>query len=271
LRQHSARLKSGRAAPITGGVRTVNAVKVASVVAVLAFAVPAYASDGGDGKDKSGSSAQPTATPAPHRTPTPTPTATPAPTATATPSPTATPTPTAVPGKTVVTGEASGDVRVRSKDGQYVDLDDDAALPVGSVVDTRAGTVVLQAALPDGTTNAASFHGSVFVVRQDAHSGVTDLYLRGGSFARCRTRALASIASAQPKPVRSLWGSDDGGRFRTHGRNSVATVRGTRWLTEDRCDGTLTRVTRGAVDVRDTRTGRRVTVRAGHSYLVPKR
>jgi hypothetical protein len=28
-------------------------------------------------------------------------------------------------------------------------------------------------------------------------------------------------------------------------------VRGTRWLTEDRCDGTLTRVVRGTVEVED--------------------
>jgi hypothetical protein len=35
----------------------------------------------------------------------------------------------------------------------------------------------------------------------------------------------------------------------------------------DRCDGTLTRVTSGAVSVRDFRRHRTVLVRAGHSYL----
>ena len=67
--------------------------------------------------------------------------------------------------------------------------------------------------------------------------------------------------------VRSLWGADHGGHFRTHGHNSVATVRGTRWLTQDRCDGTLTKVTRGAVSVHDVRAHRTVIVKAGHSYL----
>ena len=43
-------------------------------------------------------------------------------------------------------------------------------------------------------------------------------------------------------------------------------MRGTRWLTVDRCDGTLTRVTSGAVSVRDFRRFA-VLVRAGHSYL----
>jgi hypothetical protein len=48
-------------------------------------------------------------------------------------------------------------------------------------------------------------------------------------------------------------------------------VRGTRWLTEDRCGGTLTRVTDGAVVVRDLARRRNVIVRAGHSYLAKAR
>jgi hypothetical protein len=67
--------------------------------------------------------------------------------------------------------------------------------------------------------------------------------------------------------VRELWGRDHGGRFRSHGRHSHATVRGTRWLTADRCDGTLTRVTNGSVAVRDFARHRTVVVRAGHSYV----
>ncbi len=67
--------------------------------------------------------------------------------------------------------------------------------------------------------------------------------------------------------MRSLWGRDHSGRFRTHGRDSVATVRGTTWLTQDRCDGTLTVVKSGAVSVRERRTHRTVTVRAGGRHL----
>ena len=48
-------------------------------------------------------------------------------------------------------------------------------------------------------------------------------------------------------------------------------MRGTRWLTEERCDGTFVRVTRGSVVVHVKRTGRDVIVRAGHSVLVPRR
>jgi ferric-dicitrate binding protein FerR (iron transport regulator) len=47
----------------------------------------------------------------------------------------------------------------------------------------------------------------------------------------------------------------------------VATVRGTSWYVEDRCDGTLTRVSKGSVSVYDRGRHRTVVVRAGHSYL----
>ena len=77
--------------------------------------------------------------------------------------------------------------------------------------------------------------------------------------------------ASRSRRVRRLWGRDDGGRFRTHGRHSHATVRGTRWLTVDRCDGTFTRVTEGAVSVRDRGRHRTVLVRAGHSYLARSR
>ena len=54
------------------------------------------------------------------------------------------------------------------------------------------------------------------------------------------------------------------------GQDSAATVQGTRWLTEERCDGTLTRVRRGRVSVKNAKTGKTVTVSAGHSYLAPR-
>jgi hypothetical protein len=57
------------------------------------------------------------------------------------------------------------------------------------------------------------------------------------------------------------------GRYRTRGRYSAATVRGTTWTVTDRCDGTLTSVTTGSVTVRDFRKKRNVIVRAHRSYL----
>jgi hypothetical protein len=66
--------------------------------------------------------------------------------------------------------------------------------------------------------------------------------------------------------VRQLWGNGKG-RFRTRGNYSSATVRGTFWLTADRCDGTFTRVRQGVIEVRDLRLRRTIRLRAGQTYL----
>jgi ferric-dicitrate binding protein FerR (iron transport regulator) len=66
--------------------------------------------------------------------------------------------------------------------------------------------------------------------------------------------------------LRRLFGRAHG-RFRTRGRNSTATVRGTQWSVADRCDGTLTTVKQGTVRVRDLRLKRTLTLRSGQSYL----
>ena len=70
--------------------------------------------------------------------------------------------------------------------------------------------------------------------------------------------------------MRQLWGNGKG-QFRTRGRYSSATVRGTSWLTADRCDGTQTRVTQGVVQVNDVPRNRQLTLRAGGSYIARPR
>jgi hypothetical protein len=177
-----------------------------------------------------------------------------------------------VAGRSVAATVTAGSVRVRlpGSDG-YLPLTGAASMPVGSVVDTRTGAVAMQVALPGRPAETATFSGAMFEVSQG--DGVTELRLRGGDFGKCAPaagRALASIARHKKKKspvVRRLWASDDGGHFRTHGHNSVATVRGTSWLTEDRCDGTLVRVKRGKVAVRDFGRRKTVLVKKGHAYL----
>ena len=70
--------------------------------------------------------------------------------------------------------------------------------------------------------------------------------------------------------MRRLFG-DGKGSFRTRGRNAAATVRGTRWGVQDRCDGTLVTVQRGRVEVRDLVKRKTVIVRTGHTYLARRR
>jgi hypothetical protein len=177
-------------------------------------------------------------------------------------------------GRSVVTMPASGVVRVRTPGTRtYHELGGAEDVPVGSIIDTTRGSVQLSTALDSqGDTQTGTFSGGTFQVRQSrTGGGMTDIVLRGGRFGACATRARArgaiAVASARGKRVRRLWAKDKGGRFRTHGRNSVATVRGTRWLTEDRCDGTLTVVRSGSVVVRERRGGRQVVVRAGGRHL----
>jgi len=174
-------------------------------------------------------------------------------------------------GRAVVVAPVAGTILVRLPGARTLTpLGPGAEIPVGSLLDARRGTVALTSALPGGRTQSGRFSGGQFSVTQPRSAkGMTELTLRGPELGSCRpTSGATARAAARRKPVRRLWGQDKGGRFRTRGRNSVATVRGTRWLTEDTCAGTRTRVLEGAVDVWDVR--RKVTrrVRAGGSLLI---
>jgi hypothetical protein len=180
--------------------------------------------------------------------------------------------PAPVPGKTVVARPARGTVLVKGPDG-WSALTGGATVPLGALVDTRRGAVVIQSASDTaGATQAGTFSGGTFRVRQTpGRRPVTVLALAGGDFSSCppaRSRTATAASRRRSKVVRKLWGRDGGGRFRTRGRSSSATVRGTVWLTEDRCDGTRVVVREGAVDVRPNRGGRARRVRAGRSLLV---
>ena len=102
-----------------------------------------------------------------------------------------------------------------------------------------------------------------FAVSQPASGGPTALMLTGGDFSSCGARRSEA---ASKKPIRQLWGSAKG-TFKTTGRYASATVRGTIWLVQDRCDGTLTTVLEGTVDVLDATRAKTVAVPAGRSYL----
>ena len=180
-------------------------------------------------------------------------------------------------GESVVV-QPEGRVKVKAPGGEWETLPADAALPVGAAVDARQGHVDLTSEGCRGGTQTGTFGGGIFSVRQSrAACGRVDVYLRGGNFRQCRLPARrraggSQVASAsRAHRVRKLWGRDWGGKFRSHGRHSHATVRGTRWVTVDRCDATVTRVTDGAVAVRDRVRHRTVLVRSGHSYVAKSR
>jgi hypothetical protein len=193
--------------------------------------------------------------------------AAPAPRLPGTPAPSVlTPTiPDPVQGESVVVAPTRGTVLVKAPGAGFVPLTAGGSVPVGSVVDTRAGAITLTSSV-GATTQTGSFRGGMFEVRQVASgNGMTDIVMRGSDFSVCKR--ARSAAAGRKAPTRRLWSTDSGGRFRTHGRNSVATVRGTAWVTTETCAGTRTTVTHGAVSVRDLHRRKTVLVRAGGSYL----
>jgi hypothetical protein len=155
-------------------------------------------------------------------------------------------------------------------------------VPIGAQLDTRSGRVAVTSAADTSGSRAqtADFYDGVFQVKQKvpkkkpkkAAALVTDLVLKGEPpRSQCASQRGARAAAVNKKKspeavLGQLWGSGKG-RFRTTGKYSSATVRGTIWLVQDRCDGTLTKVSRGTVQVADFQRKTTVSVTAGHSYL----
>ena len=142
--------------------------------------------------------------------------------------------------------------------GKFVPLEP-GLLKNGAEVDARKGKVEITRA--DG--GKAVFYDGIFKLSQSG--GITTLAL--SEALDCSKRALA--AAAKPK-TRKLWG-DGKGKFRTKGKYSAATVRGTRWLVQDTCTSTKTSVRQGSVTVRDLIRNKNVVVRAGKSYTARRR
>ncbi len=178
-----------------------------------------------------------------------------------------------------------------TKGKQFIPLTEARQLPVGTEFDTRKGTVRLTTASISKATYTGQFGAGVFKTlqsRQRKQQGLTVMQLLDGAIAGTRsykqcvaagkTKSKSGSASAEaaaaPRKLSStvislLKSQDDHGNFQTRGKYSSATVRGTKWDVEDRCDGTLTVVHRGLVAVQDFRTHKTVLVRAGHRFLAP--
>jgi hypothetical protein len=146
-------------------------------------------------------------------------------------------------GRTAIVSAVSGQVRVRLRRARtFVPLSRRRLIALGSTVDASRGTVKLVTVRDaSGRRQSGVFDGGAFVVTQD-RSGLVDLLLAGG---RRAAHACGATPSREPdagaavsSTVLRLLHARVHGRFRTRGRYAAATVRGTRWTTMDRCDGT---------------------------------
>jgi hypothetical protein len=176
--------------------------------------------------------------------------------------PAAEPTPTA--GKSVVVSETAGKVLVKVKgSNKFVALNADEGIPLGSTVDTTHGTVELTSQQKKGgAEQTAKFYDGIFLVTQ---TGSTINLKLTQTLAKCSSGKASSAKKKRPKK-RRLWG-DGKGHFRTQGKHSAATVVGTKWMVQDSCAGTLTKVARGIVSVRDFKKKKTIKVKAGKQYL----
>jgi hypothetical protein len=155
-------------------------------------------------------------------------------------------------------------------------------LPVGTVIDTRGGRVRLVAAtgnLGNKTPDQSSdFYGGVFRINQDAASDsplVAQLAQKlacgpvNGKKARASSGGPVAVAAGHRR--RRLWGSGHGS-YATSGGGGTGSVRGTTWLTQDTCKGTLFRVAEGlGITVFDTDLDKHVDLGPGQSYFAKKR
>jgi hypothetical protein len=142
-------------------------------------------------------------------------------------------------------------------------------IPYNSNVDVTNGTVTIT--IEDVGKLKAYGEGKVpakFKLLRFVEKGkvIVELRLQGGNFKVCPKRKTSSVSATGKTPVRQVWG-DGKGKFRTKGRYSSATVRGTNWLTSDRCAGTFTRVKKGVVEVRDFPKRRTLRLPAPRTYL----
>jgi hypothetical protein len=175
-------------------------------------------------------------------------------------------------------GTSAGKARalgLRGAASGFVPLNIAKQVPMGSTLDTSKGTVNLLASAGTSKNTGATkfqsgnFNGGQFRVTQTHKSPLTQLSMGGGGFSSCKTR-VPKGGSAARTHRRRLFGNAHG-RFRTRGRNSSATVRGTKWTMTDTCAGTLTVVKSGSVVVRDLAKRKTVRLKKGQRYMARAR
>lgn len=205
-------------------------------------------------------------------------------------------------GESVVAKPRSGRVRVKLPGTSgFVALESISNLPMGSEIDVVRGSIVLFF-----TTNEMGRRAKAIALAGRFLLNQPERYDRGQRPGQLILSAPLGRCSASPR--RQVRGQRSAhaaggpvaqdsrrrkkrgrrarhgrrlqvrarGRIRTRGRYGAATVRGTRWMTVDRCPthpraGTLVIVSRGTVAVRSFVLRKTVLVRRGRRFLAPAR
>lgn len=185
--------------------------------------------------------------------------------------------PAPVSGKRATFSVVKGKVSVRCK-GQknFTRLIGRESIRVGCEVDTRTGSVRLTSAKGKVGTQSAVFRGGIFRWKQKPKQTEVEVVLTGPRNCGATRQSLSfspggSDASTSALRGRRIWGNGKG-RFKSSGSRGSGSVRGTEWLTEDRCNGTtFFRVKSGVVAVRDFAKKKTIRLKAGKSYVAGKK
>jgi uncharacterized repeat protein (TIGR01451 family) len=142
-------------------------------------------------------------------------------------------------------------------------LKKDEVVKFPCTLDTNNGFVSLTWSNGHGGTETMTFWDGTFVLTQPKVSGqfLTTLTLAGPPLT---CPSPGDLFAARRR--HHLFGRGRG-HARSRSRHSGTTVRGTYWLTEERCDGTLTKVFKGTVSVFDFETKKTHIVTAPNSYF----
>jgi hypothetical protein len=165
-----------------------------------------------------------------------------------------------------------------TKGRAFIPLTEARQIPFGSTLDTSAGVVHITTATTassKGKVQFGDFGAGLFKLLQTRkQKGLTELNIIDNHPARqlCATTGKGKKASiaAGGHPSTKVLGrltANSHGHFTGRGQYSAATVRGTTWGVTNRCDGTLTRVVRGELTVRDFRKRKTITLFTGQTYL----
>ncbi|MEA2473725.1 MAG: hypothetical protein QOE06_1640 [Thermoleophilaceae bacterium] len=176
--------------------------------------------------------------------------------------------------KTANVTAKSGTVLVKCPGQAESKLEGEQQIKLGCRVDATDGVVTLVTKDINGKLQEADFYDGAFVVRQLQETEtvkkkkvkvlITELTLDVAKPTAC-TKKATLVAAARGG---HLWGHGKG-RYRTRGRRGSGAVRGTTWLTEERCEGTFFQVKDGIVEVKDFTLKKTVLLKKGKSYLAP--
>ena len=193
-------------------------------------------------------------------------------------------------GKTFNIAPVSGLVLVLVH-GHLVPLTQLQQIGPGTTIDMRHGTLELITAGAGGAgahdaaarrkqTQIGRFGGAVIRIRQTKFGparGMTTVIVVEGAFKGAPSYALCekgrkkkagdASTAAVPSKVLQLLHASATGNFKTTGKYSAATVRGTKWTIADRCDGTRVHDITDSVAVTDFVRHKTIILHAGQSYL----